>query len=247
MSTNFFKTPKTSDNKPIFLPNLFRGDVYPLFHGRSDDITNGVRFGGTYFKMQATEQGDSNLTFQFMEWVYLAGGIMECDGAVFGDRVNFKIYAPASPATSNPGDGDFNKYNLGGSYNMIVPTAPGTGDWDVNLQEKLNENVSFTKVVPVPAPEGTGWFDWDYMNENVTVNIQGKGNYYLFDFQTDLVHYVIWQHLLGSSRIDFIKPAVKPRRMLPHWIYRTDLHREGTSGTLNIVWSLLCARKEPKP
>jgi hypothetical protein len=248
-------TPQTSDGKAIFIPVLFRGDLHSMYLGFGDDITAGTRFDGQILaKKITTTPGDVTVTWQYREWVYIAGGIMTVKAGEVGDYAEYRIIAPATVPTSAPGVGAYGKYSLG-SYNMIVPAgALGTDpDWNLDLDETLNANVAFTKAVPVPAPTvvvggsevGTGFFDWDSETEEVTLNAQGTGGFHMFDAEVPLATFARFV-LLGSNTFDMRTPSQKPKRLLPHWQHKVKIHNatDRTSGDpLELAWNIHYARE----
>jgi hypothetical protein len=242
--------PKTSDQKLIFQPAQFRGDVQVYWPGRADDIAAGTRHEGTRFRIQSTVAEDvAPYEFQFGEFIYFVGGTIEWQNAVFGDEVSFEVYAPATPCVSNPGAGDYNKVATGLGYNIIVPATPGTGDWDVDLTAKVSANVRFTNAAPVPGTAGASYFNWDEDTDAVTVAMSGPnpvGNFNLFDAEIVLNLFVPTMQMLGDGERALLSPSVKGKKMLPHWIYRVKLHNS-TTKELNLVWTLLAARKNVNP
>ena len=233
--------PLTSDGKPILLINLFPGDVSVNYAGVGDDITNGVRGSGQLLQASTALVEDLVTEWQFKEWVYLAGGIAHHKNANFGDWITYELYAPATVGTSNPGAGAYAKQAVGGGLSRFKPQA--NGDWDLNLTEKLNANVGFTKVVPVPNEGGTGYFDWDDETETVTANADGKGSFDLFDAALPLGKFITKVPLLNSGTIDFTVPAVKPKKILAHWKHKLTLHHVVVAQT-DLVWMLFTARKK---
>lgn len=233
--------PHTTDGKPIFLPQLFRGDVTTTHTGVGDDITNGTRWAGTRCRITRSTAGDQSGSFQFMEWVYLAGGGGYYRNANYGDYVDLCVVAPATAGTSNVGAGAYDKVVAGTGY-IFVPNGTTTGDWDLNLTEKLNANVGFTKVVPVPNEANTGWFDWEE-NEVVSFNSAQLGRFDLYDFETTLARFVVEVPVLGDGDMHFSIPAIKPKRILPHWRFDGKLHNESGGNTLEVAWNLFIGRK----
>lgn len=236
--------PVTSDGKPIFLPQLFPGDVIPLFLGCADDPITGIRFGGTRFAVATSLAEDVVVEWQFIEWVYLAGGNVWATGQDVNDWISYEMSAPATVGTSNPGAGGFNKVTVAAGVNLYVPAV--NGNWDLNLTEKLNANVGFTKVVPVPSEDvegnGTGFFDWSADTEVVTLNIEQKGHFNLFDVEIKLAKHVQKVPLLGGH-VDFTVPATKPKRILAHWKNKAIIHNDSAK-LLKVAWYQYGARKK---
>lgn len=241
---DFFRHPETPDNRPLFAPSAFREDVNVYFAGCGDDVSTGTRFTGQSFKASITGGGDTEVDWQFIETVSIIGGSATTKNAVLGDHITFELYSPATNGTS--GSGDYIKAEVapGSGLHIYVP-YPG-GNWILDLEEKYNDKVSFTKVVPVPNSTNTGYFDLDSDTGAVTVNDQGKGKYDLFDFPIDLARFVASAHLLGDHDISYTVPAYNAKAILPHWHNRVKLHQAGT-GTLEVVWRLILGRKNTQP
>jgi len=211
------RAPVGSDNRPFFAPNIFPSGYLTQFVGVSDDVAAGVVGGGELITLTTDAVEVATVEIQFIHKFYLAGGAAVWDGAVLGDWVRFTLHAVGTAGTSNEGAGVYDKYPLGGGANMYIPNATQTGDWDLDLAEKLNANVDFTKVVPVPATGNTGFFDWDMDTGIVTLNVGQTGRYNLFDFEVTLHSFVNKVPLIGRSAQLFTVPAIKPYLCLPQW------------------------------
>ena len=229
------EAPKTDDDRPYYAPNLFPLGALTDFRGVADDVTNGVERAGSLFTLTTSSAEDVNLEFQFIKYGYIAGGHIQYKGAVLGDYVSYAIHSPATVGTENTGAGAYDKYQVGAGAYMYIPNATTTGDWDLNLTEKLNANVDFTKVAPVPAPAGDGFFDWNEVTEAVTLNALQKGKYNLFDFDVTLGRFVNNVPLLGDDHFPLTVPAVKPVKLLPHWHHKVTLHNS-TAKQLDMAW-----------
>lgn len=234
--------PKTTDGKQIVLMNLFPGHVLTNFVGCGDDIANNVRFGGPLFKLTKSSAGATTLAWQYKEWIYLAGGRCYYENAVFGDYVDCRILAPATAGTAASGTGAYNKYQVAAGLNMFVPAPAVDGDWDLNLTEKLNANVDFTKVVPVPSSDETGFFDWDPETEAVTFNAMQTGKYNLFDQQITIANFVRKAPVVGDRDLQMVVPAVKPKRILAHWKTEVSITNAAGGHDLNVCWYMYLAR-----
>jgi hypothetical protein len=232
--------PQDVDGRKYTAPNLFPLGVLTNFCGASDDVAAGT-VGTELLAFETDAQGDDVTEFQFVQWSYLAGGHLAYAGFVLGDHISLTVYSPATAGTENVGAGDYNKVEVGGGVHVFVPTTPGTGNWDLDLAEKQNANVAFTKVRPVPAPGSTGYFDWDPDTETVTVNTAGTGGYHLFDAAIDLNEFVTKLPLLGTDHFPLIVPAVKPIRVLPHWVFKVTLHNTSAK-QIQLVATLYRAR-----
>lgn len=236
-------TPKTADGRPIVLSSAMADEREVQHTGCGDDVDNGIRLVGTNFMLTSSGIESATVEWQFINPVDVAGGVIRFQNAVLGDYVDYEIYAPATTGTENVGAGWFDKYPIGAGVNMYVPNGTHTGDWDLDLDEPLNENVSFTKVVPIPASAGDGWFDYDIDTDTCTLNGNGEGGYYLFDFDCALSKFInrIW--LLGTSKEDLAVPAsYGAKRLLPQWKHKVTIYHSTDSATLEAVWRLFLGR-----
>jgi hypothetical protein len=242
-----FLPPRTSDGRIIFLPSTMADSLEVQFTGCGDDITNGIRNGGVDFKKTANTAGTYDVDFQFMENVDIAGGGVLYTGANLGDYVHYSINAPATVGTENAGSGVFDKFNVGGPYNMYVPNATQEGDWDIDLEELLNENVSFTKAVPVPASANDGFFDYDRDTGILNLNAEQGGRYNLFDFDITMARFInkIW--LVGAHHHNLIVAAsYGAKKLLPQWTHRVTINRVG-EGVLDVAWYIFIGRVSSQP
>lgn len=242
-----FLPPRTSDGRMIMLPSTMADKLEVQFTGCGDDITNGLRNGGTDFKQSISSAGSYDISFQFMENVDIAGGGVIHTGGNLGDYIHYGISAPATAGTENTGAGAFDKYNIGGPYNMFVPNGTGTGNWDVDLEETLNANVSFTKAVPVPASGGDGFFDYNRDTGSLTLNATQTGGYNLFDFEILMARFINKVWLIGAHHHDLIVPAsYGAKKLLPQWVHKVTINRVG-EGTLDVGWYIFIGRASSQP
>jgi hypothetical protein len=231
-----------SDGKHVYIPDRFLEGLQTNWVGCDDDITNGTRFGGSMFKLSTSSAEEVTRECRFFEFVHLAGARAFCvTGAKADDWIRFLIYAPATAGTSNEGAGAYDKYAIGGGINMFIPNATTEGDWDLNLTEKYNANVDFTKVVPVPSADNTGYFDADPIANTITLNAGGNGNCNLFDSAINLSNKVYKHHIYDSVLMDFTDFAVQTKAFFPHWICKVFLNNSAAS-LITLVWDLYIAR-----
>ncbi len=234
--------PKTSDGKPIYLPNIFPGPVVLYYTGSADHATNG-RGAGDQFLMTATSSGDTTLEFGFNDWIYLAGGYMHWENAVAGDWVSMKLKAPATSVTAAPSnDGNCNVVN-----SVVIVPAAGNGAYNVDL----------TTAVPIPAQatatgdeEGppNGYWDWDEPQTGkgtITASASpGTSKWQLLTVAVDLTRFVSKLQIYGDRELDVTIPAIKPKKILPQWKLQVDLHNSTnkTLSPLSFSWLLVTAR-----
>jgi len=246
-SSNRPLSPHTSDGKPISVINIFPGNTYPAFIGRSDDIENNVRYGGSFLRIQSTVEETIVREYQFLNYHYIGGAEARYDNAVFGDYIDHKIYAPSSApaASNNPGAGSFNKVAVDTDKYMFVPAQ--NGDWDLDLVSKIGSS-NINQVTPVPAFDANGnpvgYFDLDKDTNIISVNTDGSGCYYLFDHDRTLTRYAAYISIIGSGREPFLFPNLKSKKCLPHWKHKASVHNS-SSKTLTVTWKFFISDINP--
>lgn len=180
--------PKTEDMRDIGVVNRIPlgFTIYPT--GRADNITNGTYGDGVKLKFTDVTPGTTDkATIQFLSHWYGIGGRIIWESASLEDEMNAVLVAPASTGWTNS-TGDYNKYNVGGPYNMLIPVAEGTGAWTVNLTTKIT-NTQILKSTPVPAAGNVGWFDYNSETNVLTRNMTQTGGYNLYDFDINLFRF----------------------------------------------------------
>jgi len=237
--------PQTSYGTPIVLMNMFRGNVQPAYAGCADDVSTGKRWDGPKFEL-AWDAGDTNpvsLDWQYVEFVFLAGGAVHPVDGQFGDYLDYLIAAPASPAASAPGAGAYAKQEIipGSGIHRFAPQDGG--GWDLDLTAKLNANVKFTAVVPVPNPKQQGFFNWSPATEAVTVAPQGSGQFDLLDKLIPLANFAPKLRVSGSEWQQLLVAGVKPKRLLPHWKHRLRWTVTGGVVSRKLEWTLFIGRE----
>ena len=231
-------SPQTTDGKDIVLPNLFPGGVFLYLCGAGDDTSSG-RGAGTEFKATRSTEGTTDTEFYFNDWVYLAGGGALFNGAEYGDNISFQIYCPATSVTENgTNEGNCNLTPVGGGINIITPAA-GDGTHDVNLE---NAN-------PVPSAtdeedSGTGYYTWSKPDTGlgtVSVGSPGASEYNLFDSAVIIAKFIHKVPLMGNGLKDLTLPAIKPKRILPHWRFKISIYCS-SAHTLEVMWHITMGR-----
>lgn len=238
--------PQTSYGTPIVLNNMFRGGVQPAYAGCADNVGTGKRWDGPKFE-RSWDPGDANpvtLDWQYVEWMYLAGGAVHPVDGQFGDYIDYFIAAPASPATSAPGAGAYAKQEIipGSGIHRFIPQTDG--GWDLDLTAKLNAQVGFTAVVPVPNPNQQGYFNWNPGTEAVTLVPQGNGAFDLLDKLVLLANFAPKLRVSGSGWQQLLVSGVKPKRLLPHWKHRLRWTVTGGVTPRKLEWTLFIAREK---
>jgi len=233
------RAPHTEDGRVMVQPVTLDRQLWHWYHS-AGDVLGGARGGDTSFELQVTAGSpDASLQWAYNDWVEMAGGVAFYRGADLGDHVSFKLLFPASVGSSTPGTGNANKVAIGGGANMFVPAA-GDGDWTLTLDDR-------DSVVPVPATNETGYWEWDWPDEGVgtvSAGAAGASFYNLFDFAIDpATRFIPRVNLLGAGEARFLPENVHPTDVLPHWRLRCDLHHAGGGQTLDLVWHVVAARK----
>jgi hypothetical protein len=237
-------SPETSDGKPIFLPCLFPGNVFLYPTGAGDNIENGTRGNGQAFLMESTTEEDKSVEFQLMDWVYLAGGGIKWKDGEPGDWVSLLVYAPATPVTPNGnGTGNCNLVDPGVGQAILIVPAAGDGDYDVDLDDAtpVPAYAEDEKGITVPS----GFYEWstpDIGIGTVTVGTPQNSNYNLFAIAIDLVRFANRLQLTDSGTQDLTIPAIKPKKILPHWKFKTTAHHAAGTTSFKIQWWLITAR-----
>jgi hypothetical protein len=263
-SVNASIEPRTSDGKTIVLPNLFPGNVVLYLPGVSDNIATGKLgdaedLGCETCEFEILGGGvDQTKNIQFIEPVYMAGGYIEWEGGSKGSWLKYEAVAPSSmPAVTVADPPDTGNYNLSDASGalpaaiLIVPAAPGTGTYNVDLTAKFNANVRFTKVVPVPVQDDenpNGFFDWNDDTEIVSLNAGQVGHFNLFVVDITLGRFLPGMRLRrASSERQFYFSSIKPKKILAHWLHRVKLHNASPLSTLGLSFDLYTARRNTTP
>lgn len=232
--------PAADDGVPYRVANMFPQGVLAQYVGLGDDIANGVRYGAANrFHIVSTAVEEVDFEWQYKDTVWMGGGQLTGAGQSPADWVSMQVYAPATAGTSNPGSGAYNKVAIGGGASIFVPAPAVDGDWDLNLTEKHNANVDFTKVVPVPAG-GAGWFDYNYETHVCALNADQKGGYHLIDAQMVLGRQI---QKTALCQFQLTVPEVVAKPMLPQWVYKVTVNHASTE-ELNVCWIMFIGRRD---
>jgi hypothetical protein len=206
--------------------------MYLYMSGAADSATE--RGEGAKFCLSKNSSGTVSLDWQYLDYVYMAGGVCRYRNAELEDNVSFKLYAPATDVTANAGAGAVNLTDIGGGINMIVPDQQTDGSHDLG-----------TTKVPVPNESGTGWWDWSDPSTGlgtVTANYDQTGAYDLFDTQLDLFRFANYICMMGSGVLELDIEEIKPKKMLPQWKWKVTLEHGGGNNTVEIAWHLVLGR-----
>jgi hypothetical protein len=229
--------PSTMDGKPIFLPNLFPGNVFLYYAGCGDDRTTG-RGAGALFQLSSVAAEDKVLEAHFNDWVYLAGGALSWVGGVVGDYVTLEVVCPATAVTSVSGTGNCNVVN-----GVIVPAA---GDGAYNVDLSAASPVPAQSVVVDESTPGTpnGYWNWSDSPTGlgtITPGTPGGSSWHLIAAEVKLVRFISKMPIFGTGTMTAQVPAVKPKKILPQWKFRVTLHNS-TEKSLIFTWHFITAR-----
>jgi hypothetical protein len=236
--------PRTEDGREMVQPVTLDRGLWHWFHSAGDDAANGRAMGQGFSAQVSSGDPTASVTWQYNDWVEIAGGIAKYRNAEPGDTISLKLWFPATVGSNTPGTGNANKIAVGSGIHMFVPAANDGGDWTLTLDDR-------DLVCPVPAsPEQTGYWDWSWPDTGsglVNANANGQGWYNLFDFSVDPSTQLIRKVLmLGTSEIRFMPENVHPTDVLPHWKLTVTLEHGGGDNTLDMVWMVVAARKDTR-
>lgn len=227
------QVPLTSDGRLVILPNFFPETMQVCFPGAGDDPVLGIG-QGTMFQHQSNDDGygptTHTITWNFNDWLYLSGGHIVYQGAVFGDTISYNVRAPATSVSTVSGTG--NASVVGG-----VMITPGVN---------TNTEVNLSTAVPVPSLTNTGYWNWTPASNAlgagaITPNLTGTGAYNLYTIPLTLGNFVINYSLMGSNYIDLTVPALLPKKVLPQWVHEVQVNNSGHDG-LQVIWALTVSR-----
>jgi len=231
---------KTLEGVAYLVANMFPPGVLAQYVGIGDDVANGVRYDGDRFHIESLAVEQLTLEWQYMDTVWMAGGQITSAGQKPTDWVSMETFAPATAGTSNPGAGAYNKVAIGGGLSIFVPAPAVDGDWDLNLAETLNANVSFPKVTPVPAAGGnSGWFDYDYDEHVCSLNAAQEGGYNLIDGVVTLGRQVV---ITPLCHLALTVPEIVAKPMFPQWKYKVTVDH-GSTEQLDVCWVMFIGRR----
>ncbi len=237
--TNLRSEPRTSDGRLITQPVTLDDGYWHVFAGAGD--TQGLPGsigGGTACQASHAAADFKHTEWNFRDTIGVAGGTGKYAGAVLGDYVSISTFAPATQATSTPGTGNANKYNLGGPLNMFTAAPDSDGDWTIVLDDGTAH--------PVPNAAQTG--QWNYAKASkgwgTTTLGSGASGYDLYDFEVTLVPFVVKEHILGAGVLDVSPPNVHPTDVFPEWSFRCSIFNVDAAHTVEMVWRLVTARTQ---
>jgi hypothetical protein len=241
-SANF---PQTAGGTPIVQPNVVPPGYYFYGSGAFDDITGKKRGIGEQIVIEVEgPNAEDTIEGQFFDHVYILGGFLEALNPGIRDWCSLTMIAPASAPEDRTGtnDGNANKINLG-PFSIIIPAPGGDGDWNVDGSTfdagELNKG-----LVPVPNGAGIGYWHWDPTQNPSIYPVANPaspdGAFDLYDGQIELARQANRYPVTAPGNVT-PAAAVKGKKVLPHWKWKFEVHRE-EAGTVQVAVRLDTAR-----
>lgn len=239
--------PRTSDGLPTHAVNRipFGYSVYPT--GVSDDRSTGTFGGGSDLII---DKDNKSVDFCLINNWYAIGGMAEWDDkSQIRDYIEASLVVPATNGTNGSGY-DFTKTDVGG-FNMYIPTAAGAGDWDLDLTNPAFSGKELLQVNLVPSAGNTGFFDYNKLTNQISVNASQQGGYNLFDVELTLFKFgrKLWAPHAGGGR-EFKEPDVVGKLLYANWCIRFNLNiydeaNRVTGGTTpTVAMNMITAAKQ---
>lgn len=230
---------KNYDGRLITQPVTLGSGQWHYWHGEGDDVASDPQAvgGGQAFEVTRATAGDTPVTWEYRDPVWIAGGSLKFQGAQMGDHVTFVIYAPATAITASAG-GNTGNCNLHES-GILIPAA-GDGAYDVDLET----------AIPVPTSDFAPFSGyWDYAlpadlkgRGTLTAGAPGASKYHLIPADIPLDQFVHKERLLGAGETFYEPQNINVSLCLPGWRFKCTLHNEGGGHTLEAVWRVLVSR-----
>jgi hypothetical protein len=195
--------PKNVDNRPVNHSTPRRLGTVTYFTGAGDDQATEYSIGGASGQsiVWHHEVGQSMTETLYIDLncienqTYLHAGLLQWKGAL-NDEATCEIVPKITTYTTGSGF----DYTLYGGY-LIVPTAPGAGDVDVAVNDRV--------LVEVPLNEfgnyaGAGYFDADWnistkQWDNFAPNYTGTGRFNMFAVEVTLDRFANRLPMLGDG------------------------------------------------
>jgi hypothetical protein len=201
-----------------------------------------TRGDGEVFALSAAGSDPEDLPTHygdFIDVVYLEGGILSWTGAVYGDYISMGIYIPPTQVSvASPGAGNciLAPSPYGGS--LILPQDGGTHTVDL----------SSAYLVPATLDESippAGSWEWSEPQTGlgaITPGQVGAASYHLLTVAAPEVRFINRFRMIGAGVLD-LRPSTPGRKLLPHWRFFTRLHSAGRqSGSLEVTWAIKIGR-----
>jgi len=223
---------RNREGRLVTQPVTLAANQWHYWHSIGD--TASTLRAGEQFKLTRSTAGDSDVSWQYRDPVWMAGGELTYQGAVLGDHVSFCVYAPATPVTASDG-GNTGNCNV---YDGVIVPAAGNGAYNVDLDD----------CHPVPTPAQDGY--WDYalpatMKFGGTTTLSatpGAASYHLIAARFDLTRFVAKELLLGAGRTVYEPSNINASLCLPEWRFECVIHNEGGGHQFDAVWRVLVSR-----
>lgn len=220
------KTVTTEDNRLMIAENRIPAGYTLYIAGESDDISAGTHGGGDKLIFNSST---TQVDFRQLDHFYVIGARCIWEGCDLTNYFDAKMVAPATTGATET-TGDFNKYNLGGSLNMFIPTAAGTGSWDMDITATYT-NTEILKCTPVPVSGNNGYFDYNSDTNVLSVNSGGTGGYNLYDFDADLHVFArkAWGKKGDGNESSLDITGLVGKLLFKNWLIRFNFYKDGGS------------------
>lgn len=211
---------RSADGLPTSAINRFPFGytVFPV--GQADDIVNGTFGGGNAIYL---DKDTLTINYQMLNCWYAIGGIATWGADTqIRDTFTATLIAPATVGTNGSGF-DYTKAPTGAGFNVYVPVAAGTGDWDLDLTPTFASK-QLLNVTLVPVAGNTGFFDIHKPTNVVTINANQMGGYNLYD--ADIPLFMFARHLWGrpgGGVKRYAEDGLVAKLMYPNWFIKFDL------------------------
>lgn len=224
-NTFLLNNPMTPDNRKIVAINRIPAGytVYPT--GKGDDPDAGLRQGNELI----LDANNKTKSFRLNSHWYGIGGRVIWEGSDLSDSLQAFLKCPATVGVNQAGD--FNKVATGLGFNVFVPSSPGAGAWDLDLEETFS-SCSALKCTPVPAAGNNGFFDYDSDTNVLSVNYSQEGGFNLYDATIPIFcfAYKVWGRKSDGAESSLEIPDVVGKLLYNNWIIEFELVTEKTSG-----------------
>lgn len=213
-----FNEPRTADGRRIFQSNIVPPGYF--FYGTGNLDSDSGRGEGVRLAGEWPSAGDYQIKGRFFEHVYIHGGFIHaCGGGPF-DHISLILWARAATIVETPGNVVLVPHGPG---NVVIPSDSGTHTLDTTVTSMEY----CPNAAPVPTP-GTGFWNWD-SESGIVPAPNGDGNFSIFTFDIPLVRQANKYPVIHSADVT-PEAAVKGKKILPHWEWCFDIHKESDTG-----------------
>lgn len=211
---NYAQKFQIEDDRVLMADNRIPPGYSLSVRGEADDIANGAYGDGLELHFDSSNK---DKTVQLLNHYYIIGARAIWENCSLDNYFKARLYAPATVGTN--ATGDFTKAATGLGFNMFVPLqTPDSGDWDLDLTEKLT-NTNILKNALVPVAGNTGFFDYDSDTNVITPNYTMEGGYNLYDVDINLHSFgrKVWGRAGSGSQSGLDVSGLVGKKMFNFW------------------------------